>query len=146
MIVCAFKDLPRYAPVLPGLEEVIRLVKGLEDLQPATYPLENGGRVMVQQGTTRPVAEALSEAHRDFLDVQCILEGSETVGWAEVSTLTEAVAYDAEQDIAFYNGDCEFITVKAGYCYIVFPEDAHMPCVHLDAPQNYRKAVAKLRV
>ena len=44
----------------------------------------------------------------------------------------------------FSSGDCIPVTVPAGYCYVVFPEDAHAPGKHLDAPLNYTKIVVKL--
>ena len=40
----------------------------------------------------------------------------------------------------------DLITLEKGCFMITLADDAHMPCVHLDVPQNYRKAVAKLRV
>ena len=82
MIICPWKDLSRYAQLLPGLEEAVKLVNSLEDLTPATYPLSDGNKVLIQQGTTKPAEGALAEAHREYLDIQYIIEGQETVGWS----------------------------------------------------------------
>ena len=40
----------------------------------------------------------------------------------------------------------QFFHIPAGYCYIVFPEDAHAPMVHLDQPMTERKIIVKLKV
>ena len=87
MIVCPFKDLSRYAAVIPGLEEAVATINGIQSLEPATYPL-SCGKVLVQQGTTKPAEGRLLEAHRQYLDIQYIVKGSEIVGWAPVDTLT----------------------------------------------------------
>ena len=69
MIVCPWKDILRYAPVVPGLEEAVEKVNALTSLESATYPLENG-RFMVMSGTTVPAAGGKCEAHRNYLDIQ----------------------------------------------------------------------------
>ena len=119
MIVCPWKELHRYAAILPGLEEAVKLVASLEDLTPATYPLSDGNKVLIQQGTTKSAEGALAEAHREF---------------------------DTAKDKGKYSGHFDFMTIQAGYCYVVFPEDGHMPGVHLDTPADFKKAVVKLKV
>lgn len=145
MIVCPWKELKRYAAVIPGLEEAMEAVNKLGSYEPATYPL-SCGKFMVQQGTTKPWQDALLEAHREYLDIQYILEGEDTVGWAPVDTLTPAGEFDTEKDCGFYTGDNTPVVIKAGYCYVLFPEDAHAPCTHLEQPSDYKKIVVKLKV
>lgn len=146
MIVCPWNQLGRYAAILPGLEEAQSLIAGLKTLEPAVYPLSGGGKVMVQQGTTLPASGGECEAHRKFLDIQYIVQGQEVVGWAPVDTLTPSVPFSEEKDIGFYRGHCDFLRIGEGYCYVAFPEDAHMPSRHLEAPNSYRKIVVKLKV
>ena len=146
MIVCPFKDLGRYAPILSGLEEAIKAVEGLTDLTPRTIPLSDGNRIMVVAGTSKDPAGGLSEAHRNYLDLQYIVKGEETVGWAPLETLEVAKEYDPEKDISMHTGHVDFVRVQAGYCYVVFPEDGHMPGVHLDEPHDFVKLVIKLKV
>ena len=146
MIVCPWKEMGRYAPVIPGLEDAVALVNGLKTMEPAVYPLENGGRVMVQRGTTVPAEGGELEAHGKFLDIQYIVQGQEVVGWAPVDTLTPTVPFSEDKDVGFYTGKCDFMRIGEGYCYVVFPEDAHMPSRHLDVPNEYVKIVVKLKV
>ena len=146
MIVCPWKELRRYAPMIPGVEEAITLVDSLKTMEPAVYPLESGGRVMVQRGTTVPAEGGELEAHSMFLDIQYIVKGQEVVGWAPTETLTPTVPFSQEKDVGFYTGKCDFMRIGEGYCYVVFPEDAHMPSRHLDMPNDYEKIVVKLKV
>jgi YhcH/YjgK/YiaL family protein len=144
MIVCPWKDLKRYAAVIPGLEEAIEKIDALQSWEPAVYPLENG-KFIVQQGTTKPWEDAKLEAHRAYLDVQYILEGKDTVGWAPVDTLTPEGEFDTEKDYCLYTGENTPVEIKAGYCYVVYPEDAHAPNTHLSVPSDYKKIVVKLK-
>ena len=146
MIICPYKDLKRYEAVIPGLAEAMEFIGGLKSFEPATYPLSDGNRILVQQGTTKPVENALAEAHRKYLDIQYIVEGSEAVGWAPLETMTPAGEFNEEKDVGKYTGSFEFLNIPAGYCYVVYPEDGHMPCVHLNDPTNYTKIVVKLKV
>lgn len=146
MIICPFKDLGRYAPIIPGLEEAMDAVKNMKEWVPGTIPLSNGNRILVQDVTSKSPEGKLCEAHRKYLDVQYIVDGEETVGWAPLDTMTLSGEFTEEKDIGRYAGKVDFIRVAAGYCYVAFPEDAHMPGLHLDQERTYRKLVLKLKV
>lgn len=146
MIVCPWKDLSRYAPVIPGLAEAVAAVNALTDFTPATYPLANGNKIMVQQGTTKPTEGAKCEVHHNYLDIQYVVKGQEVVGWAPTETLALSGEFDTVKDKGMYAGPVDFMRIGAGYCYVVFPEDAHMPNRHIDEPNEYVKVVVKLKV
>ena len=145
MILCPFKELGRYADILPGLEEALETIRTIDKTVPAAYPI-SCGKVIVQQGTTKPWQGALLEAHRQYLDIQYILDGQDVVGWAPVDTLTPDGDFNVEKDAGMYAGKNVPITVTAGHCYVVFPEDAHAPGKHLAEPNAYTKIIVKLKV
>ena len=146
MIVCPWKEIGRYEAVVPGLAEVLTAVENLTDLTPRTIPLSGKNKIIVQAGATKPAEGRALEAHRNFLDIQLILKGGETMGWAPVDALTPDGEFNEAKDCGMYTGKCEFMDIPAGYCYVVFPEDAHMPGSHLDNPNEYVKLVVKLAV
>ena len=146
MIVCPWKEIGRYEAVIPGLKEAMAEIETLSDLTPRTIPLSGRNKILVQAGATKPAAGQLLEAHREFLDIQYILKGGEVMGWAPVDALTLDGEFNTVKDKGMYAGACEFMAIPAGYCYVVFPEDAHMPGAHLDAPSEYVKLVVKLEV
>ena len=144
MIICPWKDIMRYAPVLPGLEEAVAAVNALTDYEAKTYPLSDGNRFFVAVGTTK--APDVAEAHRQYLDIQYIVKGKEVMGWAGLDACTPAGAFNTEKDVGLYSGDFEYITIPEGTCYVAFPEDVHMPGRHLDVPNDFVKVVVKLKV
>lgn len=79
------------------------------------------------QAVTRP--SALLEAHRRYIDVQLVLEGTEGMGWAPLRCLsTETEPYDAERDIVFFREPPVSVhQLSPGYLVVFFPEDAHAP-------------------
>ena len=144
MILCPWKDIKKYAALLPGIEEAFDAVNALEDFEPKTVQLSGGNRFFVAAGTTKE--PDVAEAHRKYLDIQYIVKGKEVVGWADLAACTPTDAFNEESDIGFYSGDFNYITVNEGICYVVFPEDAHMPGRHLDVPNDFVKIVVKLKV
>jgi len=148
MIICPWKEVRRYVGSVPGLEEALAAIEAMESFEPGVYPLSNAGRIVVNAAsTTHDGEDALLEAHRNYLDIQFVFEGEEYMGWAPTDSLDVAVPYNAEKDISTHSGDCQFFHIPAGFCYIVFPEDAHAPGVHLNGKVcTERKMVIKLKV
>ena len=144
MIICPWKDIKKYASLLPGIEEAFDAVNALESYEANTYPLSDGNRFFVAVGTTK--APDVAEAHRKYMDIQYIVKGKEVMGWADLSACTPTVDFNEEKDIGMYTGDFEYITINEGICYVAFPEDAHMPGRHLEVPNDFVKVVVKLKV
>ena len=145
MIVCPWKDIKKYASLLPGIDEAFDAVNALTEYEDKkNYPLSNGNRFFLAvQGTKAP---DVAEAHRKYLDIQYILEGQEVVGLAPTDTLTPDGPFNEEKDKGMYVGHNQPTVIEAGWCYVVFPEDAHAPGTHLEQPNSFRKLVIKLEV
>ena len=145
MIICPWKDIKKYAPMLPGIEEAFDAVNALTEYEDKkNYPLSDGNRFFLAvQGTKAP---DLAEAHRKYLDIQYIVKGQEVVGYADLADCTLEGEFNEAKDIGKYSGPFEYITIREGMCYVAFPEDAHMPGRHLEVPNDFVKVVVKLKV
>ena len=147
MIICPWKEIRRYVGAVPGLEEALSVIEGMKTFEVGTYPLSNGGKVVVgDKAVTRDGEGKDLEAHRNFLDIQYIVKGEEIMGWAPTETLTPADEYNPTKDKQMYSGHVDFMRIAEGYCYVVWPEDAHMPGVYLTEPNAVTKLVVKLKV
>ena len=144
MIVCPWKDIKKYASLLPGIEEAFDAVNALTDYEAKTCPLSDGNRFFVAAGTTK--APDVAEAHRKYLDIQYIVSGKEVMGWADLADCTLEGEFNEEKDIGRYSGTFEYLNIHEGMCYVAFPEDVHMPGRHLDVPNDFVKIVVKLKV
>ena len=144
MIICPWKDIKKYAALLPGIEEAFDAVNALETYEAKTYPLSGENRFFVATGTTK--APDLAEAHRKYLDIQYIVKGKEVMGWADLADSRLEGEFNEEKDIGRYSADFSYVTIPEGICYVAFPEDVHMPGRHLDVPNDFVKVVVKLKV
>ena len=133
-------------PQFPHLEDAILCLRDHEaDPAPAKINFP-GGYLMLQEGTTKDADEGDFEAHLRYLDVQILLEGLETIVWADIRDLKESIPYDSQKDKVMYAGEGCIMNLLPGTCYFCWPEDAHKACRHQSAPGHFRKAVIKLEL
>ena len=103
---------------------------------------------LVQTYTTRPLAEAKFEAHRQYIDIQFIQAGRENILWSPLAVLTQVTGpYVAERDIAFFANPPQWTPIRlhAGQFAIFFPTDGHAPGIECDGATEVRKVVIKVR-
>jgi len=88
------------------------------------------------------------ESHRQYIDVQFILEGEEVIEVANSDELTIDMEYDNDMDLIKYKStpNSSIIKLKKGDVAIFYPEDAHMPCVKLESTTKVVKTVVKVAV
>ena len=93
--------------------------------------------------------EALFEAHRKYIDVQFIYSGRETILWAPLCSMKEeTMAYSEEKEAALWKlvPDVTPLYMGASHFAILYPQDAHAPCVEWDKPEQVFKVVVKVAV
>lgn len=146
MIFDRMENAARYNGLHSAWREGIKFAKSLFGAEPGRYTFENGF-ALVQVGETQPLEGRTYEAHRKYLDVQIMVEGTEEMYVQDLSRLTEAVPYDAQKDALFLQGPGALVTIRTGDFYVMFPNDGHMPVLHTGkTPTTYRKIVLKLPV
>lgn len=148
MIIDQIRNSGQYACLGAGFAQ------GLAYLQQTDFSALAAGRyaldgdrlyALVQDYDSRPAAQGRWEAHRLYADIQYVLAGQECIGYADTATLA-AQPYDAEKDVLFLDGSGNMLTLKPGMFMILLPQDAHMPCLAVDAPEPVRKVVVKVRL
>lgn len=99
---------------------------------------------------TEPKAERRPEKHEQYIDVQYVAAGEETIWY---TALTEACVETenkaAKEDVIFYADpeETNFVTLKAGDFAVFFPWELHRPnCSVADEPADVQKIVVKVRV
>ena len=95
--------------------------------------------------TLIPEEKQVLELHRDYIDIQILLEGKERMGWKAIEDLKEEVQpYDKEKDCALYSDrPTTFVDLVPGLFTIFFPEDPHAPII---GEGKVRKLIAKVRI
>lgn len=103
---------------------------------------------LVQSYETVPPAEKKFESHRNYLDIQYVASGSETIHYAPVTGLEIVHAYDEAKDFMLYSDPKASVPLhfEVGSFAIFFPQDGHKPgCVN-GGLCRIKKVVIKVRV
>lgn len=152
MILDKLENAAHYAAIHEG---IVKAIKAAGALRADAY---SKGRVEVEgddvylncaEYDTHERAGALTEAHRDYLDVMVMIEGCETVYVKRTDALQNVTRpYDPNIDalLADTDADCYAVRLVKGDFLVLFPEDAHAPGCHADAPCHIKKVIGKVKI
>ena len=103
---------------------------------------------IVLEYETQPVEEGVLEIHRKYIDIQCVVSGTECMGYALLEGHKEETPYNGEKDLAFYKYDPSMsrLTLKEGMFAMFWPNEPHMPCRTAEKTERVKKIVIKVRV
>ena len=139
-----FKNKERWDKAFAFLKD-----NDLSKLEVKRYDIEGDNLyASVSEYLTKNEEDAQFEAHRKYIDIQHVINGSEQMSITPLSEMKEVlVAYDPAKDV-------EFMTVNKtvsweatpGKFYIFFPSDIHRPSVKIGENKKVRKVVVKVRI
>ena len=103
---------------------------------------------LVMNYRTVPPAEKKWEAHRNYIDVQLVLSGTERMDVAVSEPMKVSVPYNPEKDVELYAEAAQFcsLILKPGLFALLYPHDVHRPGCLIQNPEQVRKMVLKIRV
>lgn len=149
MIYDTLKHLEQYKEVHPGIYRGLQVLSqidfsALEDQK--QYEVDGREVYFFLQSYESKPDNDTPEAHRDYIDIQYLITGREKVGVAPLEDMTQEVEARPENDIWFYRGSVDHITLGGDRFAVFFPGDAHAPCIAVEQPESCRKCVVKVRV
>ena len=104
--------------------------------------------INVQEYMTKNLSECRFESHKKYVDIQMMIHGIEAIETADIDKLEIETEYSDENDVMFWKqkpNQMRSIIVDGGYV-ILYPQNAHMPCVAVDKPVKVKKLVAKVLI
>jgi len=148
MIADTLRNADLYRGLSPRIALAFDFLHGTDFRSAAPGRFEIDGRqvyAIVQEYATLDRVQGTWEAHRQYIDLQYMVSGTERIGYAHVSRLTPG-RYDQERDLLPLSGEGDFLVLGPGSFMLLFPEDAHMPRIAVAAPEMVGKVVVKIAV
>lgn len=89
------------------------------------------------------------EAHVKYIDIHYLIIGKERISCVPLEKTELKIPYSSDNDIAFYkyaNDDICNCIVGCGYFLLLYPQDAHMPQLCVDVPEQIKKVTIKIKI
>lgn len=142
--------MERYDDVKSISEEAYNFLQKLQSLswKDGKHELGNGVYVNIESYVTQERNSRQFENHNKYIDIQIMLDGEEIIEVCPVENMVASIPYDVERDVTFFTnnkiGTQHFL--KKGEYLIIYPGQAHMPCVNVKEATWVRKAVIKIPI
>ena len=130
------------------IERVVKMLLAGEYEDVPVGTLADGTPYRISEYTTQDAKDCIIESHRDHIDVQFVISGSEWINLYAGVGLTSAGEYNAEADAEFWqDGIIESRTImRAGSIMVIKNNVPHMGCVQIDGAEKVKKLVCKVEV
>lgn len=127
-----------------GFDFIEKAIK--ENLEVGKYEID-GKKVWASVQKYDSKDEAKWEAHKNYIDIQYIVEGEERMLYCDIDDAIASVEYNAEKDVIFFDAKAqgELICKKDTFA-IFFPNDVHKPGLKIESNTPVYKVVVKVRV
>ena len=149
MVFDLLKHAEIYFPLGERVRKAFEYLQGTDfkSVEPGKYSID-GDEIyaVVSQYDTKPITSGKWEAHKNYLDIQLVIEGKEKIGYSFSNKMIVTQEYNEAKDIMFLKGEGQFVTVEAGYFALLFPSDIHMPGIALNISTPVKKVVVKVKV
>ena len=132
------------------IAEALEFMKSLnfEEMELGKHVINEDSFVLIHKYDSKEPDAARFEAHKDYVDIQYVVEGVESIEIAAVTAMTVTEIYDPERDVEFYaepDAAAKFVLTDGSYA-ILYPADAHKPGVKVGESVPVKKMVGKVRI
>ncbi len=144
------KDLESFKSIHPRFGEAFEFLKKAvnEDYEDGNYEIDGKNiYAFISSYETKTESEVQFEAHNKYIDIQCVVSGTEVIGFESEKEVELTQDYKDGNDICFYalNKNYDKIALKKGEFVIIMTDELHAPCLSMEnKPENVRKIVVKI--
>lgn len=152
MVFDNLKNCELYYGMHPRFHEAFDFIKRAleENLEVGKYEID--GKLLyasVQEYTSKLESEAKAEAHKNYIDIQFIIKGTEVIEGFDIGKAVARSDYNDVKDVMFYedNANASKGVLSDNEYGIFFPHDVHKPGMCLNGNQGtVKKIVVKVKV
>lgn len=117
------------------------------DKECGRYEISEGIYANIEEYPTKE--SGYFEAHKNYIDIQLLLEGEEIIEYTTLEGLEVKDEYNPAKDIAFFrDGQNKILKLPLtkGFFVLLYPHDAHKPQLISTKSQKVKKVVVKIKV
>ncbi len=148
MIIDSLQNITFYQTINNDIYEGLLFIKNASpDIALGSYPLTATAKALVMEYETKEGENGFGyEAHKNLIDVQYCIKGTELIPWSNLQRLQPYSEYDPVKDVTFYNMEPQqgSVIIGNGIFAVFFPEDAHAPVFCAGKPELIKKIVIKV--
>ncbi len=133
------------------IAEALQVIEGIEfeKMELGKHVVNEDFYFLIQEYETKDPAVARHEAHKNYVDIQFVVEGKEAIDIAPMMFMEVDEAYNEQRDVVFFKEPKQatrFVLTNGGYA-ILYPEDSHKPGLRVgETPVKVKKIVGKVRI
>ena len=146
MICDQLKNSAVYESMGPAFQKAFAYLKTVtpDNLPGSRYEIDGSNIYAFSSDyDTLPTSERKIETHRNYLDIQYVVSGTEAMGYIPQEGLAVSEGY--KPDVEFYDTQSDvLIPADAGTFMIFFPQDAHRPGCTWQTTSHVTKVVVKI--
>ncbi len=149
MIFGNIGDLQDYSYLEKGILECFAYA-GEHDLklyEKGSHEID-GDRLFVNivEYETTTSEERLWEAHRQYLDLHLMLDGTEQIDLNFIDNLEQGDFVDKDDFLPLEGDSNSHVVLRNGDFLICYPKDGHRTAVQVKQPEKIKKAIFKIRI
>lgn len=149
MIYDSLAHVDAYKGIHPGVYKALKLLAETDFSQYEDKRYEVDGDDLfffLQSYETKP-ENLTPESHKKYIDIQCVLSGIEAMDVGALEDMTDIAEARPEGDIWLHHGPADSRVILApGKFAVLWPGDAHAPCIAVGESVPCRKVVMKVKV
>lgn len=132
------------------LTDALNYIKNLDksSLIPGKYEVNDEFFYMYMEYEAKEPTDSIYEAHKNYVDIQYIVDGQEHVDVSFEEYMELATPYDSEKDIMFFKNPQKYFSRILGpeEYVILLPHELHKPGQKVGENGNVKKIVGKVQV
>ena len=142
MIIDKLENISKYSDIPSNIVEFVNNLS--KDINLGRVQLNESDYANVEMYETKFSQDAKFEAHKKYIDIQILLDGSERIYYTSLQGLNECEPYNEVRDIVFYKNaiiNADYVTLDGTNFAMIFPHEAHAPQVCVGEKSNVKKVV-----
>ena len=143
MITDNIKNLKNYNIVSPKVADFLLNLPA----DAGHYEIDDTAYANIDIYNTKSIENCKFEAHKKYIDIQMLLDGTEELDYISIDGLSISEEYNADRDVMFFHNPektPDTLQLEPFKFALIYPHEAHRP--QMGNGQQVKKVVVKIAV